>query len=126
MPFGDVTTRNMARFGANILLSAKALGVGGPAWTISRPASSDGVSAPGSPTAPGSITGYVLSPEMIRLAATLSGTSIPLDKWRLYAATSQDVRIGDKITSQADATLKFIVQSKETLVNTTICGLEPA
>ena len=108
-----------------ILASVEMQAIGGATWTVSRPASNDGVSNPGSPTSPGSITGYAVSPKYIALATVIAGTSIPIDTWRLFTNTTQNLQVGDTITSAADSSLKFTIQSEEMRIGYVVYILQP-
>lgn len=109
-----------------ILRAVQVYAIGGNAWSISRPATSDGVNAPGAPTTPTSVTGYVTSPQVAAaLGGSIAGTAIPTDRWLLFTGTNQSVQVLDTITSTADSSLKFLVQTKESQIGYIVYILEP-
>src|SRR5688572_5868575 len=110
----DRTIANLrALIPQGVLQAAEVHAIGGDTWTISRPATSDGVNAPGAATAPGDITAYVVSPKAASLAGTLAGTTIPTDTWRAYTDSDQDLRVQDTIVSVSVPSLKFLVQTRD-------------
>lgn len=108
-----------------ILAAVEVHAIGGNTWTVSRPAANDGVSAPGGATNPGSITGYAVSPRYATLVPLLSGSPVPIDTWRLYTNTTQNLQVGDTITSAADFSLKFTIQSEEMRIGYVVYILQP-
>ena len=108
-----------------ILRAVQVYAIGGSTWSVSRPAVSDGVNAPGGPTAPGNITGWVISPQAAVLGGSLAGTAITDDKWRMFTNIAQNMQPGDTITSVADSSLKFFVQTEEPQIDHVVYILEP-
>lgn len=120
-----IITKLRSLIPAAVLRAVQVYAIGGSTWSVSRPATSDGVNAPGAPTAPGNITGWVISPQAAVLVGSLTGTAIGDDKWRMFTDTVQNVQPGDTITSAADSSLKFIIQTEEPQIDHVVYILEP-
>jgi len=88
----------------------RAYGVGGSAWTLTRRASGDGMSA-GTVTTRTLADTYVALRSDVGLPVNPIDTSIPSDAWTAISLVERDIQAYDVITALADASLSFTVQT---------------
>lgn len=116
------------------LTIARKLGVGGDAWDVTR-ASGDGVSTPVTTGAVGVWAGYVADEDPAALGSAAPGATVGTKRWYAVGDTEivlptpaglpQALKVGNVITSQADAALTFSVAAQDTVVGYVRYLLEP-
>lgn len=100
------------------------LGVGGSTWHVQR-SSGDGVTAARSSAAEDDITGTVRRSKKTVQDPTAPGVPVQVEIWLLTADDDQDVQIGDTITSAADSSLVFTVETREESPGYLRCEVQP-
>jgi hypothetical protein len=119
-PESEALTRDAAR--AATLAAARAFGLGGDTWLISRPSGTGPAARTLTPL--GHVAGLVFRQRPGPLAPAGGGTPVLADLWRAILDTGDildadeddtglDARPGDVITSQADSAYTFGLASLE-------------
>jgi hypothetical protein len=113
---------------------ARKLGVGGDAWDVVR-ATGDGVASPVTASPVGVWAGYVADEQPAQLAQAAPSATVGAKRWYAVGDTAivlptppglpQTLAIGDVITSQADAGLRYSVAAQDTVVGYVRYLLEP-